>query len=44
MILTALYWFLAIGMTIYITPVLWKEWRDARDLEAEREALRNEQS
>ena len=42
MILTALYWFLAIGMTIYITPVLWEEWRYARDLEAEREALRNE--
>ena len=31
MILTALYWFLAVGMTFYITPVLWKEWRDARD-------------
>lgn len=29
MILTALYWFLAIGMTIYITPVIWKEWREA---------------
>ena len=42
MILTALYWFLAIGLTIYITPVLWKEWRDARSLESEREAMRNE--